>query len=152
MSISRTGIFVLILLCSVSVGYGGGDKKLKVYPVSGQLLYNDEPLRRVLVAFHPVDGKNVVPYPAYAETDDEGKFSLTTYIKGDGAPAGDYKVAVAFEPKAVEDGGDQTVKLKFQVPVEYHKAETTDLTAKIDPSPNALAPFKLSGPPMPAKR
>ena len=152
MSFSRIGIFVLILISSTVVGCGGGDKKLKVYPVSGQVLYNDEPLRHVLIAFHPVDGKNVVPYPAYAETDDEGKFSLTTYLKGDGAPAGDYKVAVAFEPKAAEDGGDQSVKLKFQVPVKYHKAETTDLAAKIETAPNALAPFKLSGPPMPAKR
>ena len=151
MSFSRIGMFVLILSSTVLIGCGG-DKKLKVYPVSGQVLYNDEPLRHVLIAFHPVDGKNVVHYPANAETDDEGRFSLTTYLKNDGAPAGEYKVAVAFEPRAVEDGGDQSVKLKFQVPVKYHNAESTDLIAKIDPAPNVLAPFKLTGPPIPGKR
>ena len=130
---------------------GCGDGKLKVYPVSGQILYNGEPLRGVDVAFHPTDPKNNTGYPPHATTDENGKFTLTTYLKDDGAPAGEFQVAIAFAVEKVggDEGSDQSVRLAFQVPEKYQRKETSGITATIKPESNTLEPLKLEGPPRP---
>lgn len=129
---------------------GCGDGQLKTYKVSGQVLYNGQPLAGVDVAFHPVDAKNNTGYPPHATTDQEGKFLLMTYVKDDGAPVGEYQVAIAFPVEtAGEEGSDQTKKLSFQVPAKYHRKETSEITAKVESRTNALEPFRLEGPPRP---
>jgi hypothetical protein len=141
--IAAVGGLVLMTGCS--------NGKLKCYPVTGQVLYNGEPLKGVDVAFHPVDPKNDTGYPPHATTDENGNFKLMTYFDGDGAPAGEWKVAVAFAVVAADDGADQSKKLVFQVPVEYQKKDTTPLNVSIKPETNTLEPFKLSGKPKPKK-
>jgi hypothetical protein len=138
---------VLALLPLVALaGCSGG--RLKTYPVTGQILYNGQPLKGVDVAFHPVDPKNDTGYPPHATTDADGKFTLTTFLKNDGAPAGEFRVAVAFAVEAVEEGSDQSKKLTAQVPVKYHKAETSGLTVTVKAEPNVLDPIQLEGPPL----
>src|SRR5262245_17906441 len=126
-----------------------GDGQLKVYPVTGQVLYNGEPLKGVDVAFHPTDPKNTTSYPPHATTDNDGKFALTTYVKDDGAPAGEFKVAIAFAVQSADDGSDQVKKLPFQVPAKYQRKESTPITVTLKPETNTLEPFKLEGPPRP---
>ncbi|MGL4421047.1 MAG: hypothetical protein ACRCZF_10315 [Gemmataceae bacterium] len=142
------------LVLSVLAIAGCSDGKLKVYPVSGTVLYNDQPLAGVDVAFHAVDPKNAVSYPPHATTDANGKFSLMSYVADDGAPAGEYTVAiaVAVEVAGADDGGDQTKKITFQVPAKYQRKETSGLQVSIKPQPNVLEPFKLVGPPKPATK
>lgn len=144
---ARIPRLALVLVALVPLA-GCGDGKLKCHPVAGQVLYNGEPLKGVDVAFHPADPKNDTGYPPHATTDENGKFTLTTYLPGDGAPAGEWKVAVAFAVQAVDDGADQSKKLTFQVPAQYQKKESTPLVVTIGAGSNALEPFKLTGPPM----
>lgn len=139
-------------LCALLALAGCGDGKIKVYPVTGQVLYNGEPLPGVDIAFHPVDAKNDTSYPPHATTDAEGKFVLTTFTKDDGAPAGEFRVAVAFAVEAADEGSDQRKRLPFQVPAKYHKKETSGLSVTIKPETNALEPFKLEGPPRPKRK
>jgi hypothetical protein len=127
---------------------GCSDGRLKIYPVTGQVLYNGQPLKGVDIALHPVDPKNNVGYPPHATTDADGTFALTTYLKADGAPAGEYRVAVAFAVEAVEDGSDQTKRLTAQVPVKYHRGDTSGITVVVKPEPNALDPIRLEGQPL----
>jgi hypothetical protein len=146
----RTRTLVLVACAAAfALAAGCGDGKLKCHPVSGQVLYNGEPLKGVDVAFHPADPKNDTGYPPHATTDADGKFTLMTYVTGDGAPAGEWKVAVAFAVQAVDEGSDQAAKLPFQVPPQYQRKESTPLTASVKPGANALEPFKLEGPPRP---
>jgi len=127
---------------------GCGDGKLKVYPVTGQVLYNGEPLPGVDIALHPVDPKNDTGYPPHATTDEQGKFSLMTYVKDDGAPSGEFRVAIAYAiEKAGDDGGDQIKKLAFQVPAKYLTKETSGITVTIKSGSNELTPITLEGPP-----
>src|SRR5437763_3743016 len=66
------------------------------YPVSGQVLVNGQPANGARVVFHHLDGwgeKSIVPQ---AVTGEDGRFVLSTYGTGDGAPAGDYRVVVAW--------------------------------------------------------
>jgi hypothetical protein len=130
---------------------GCNDGRLKIYPATGQVLYNGEPLSGVDVAFHPSDPKNNTSYPPHATTDDDGTFKLTTYLVDDGAPAGEFKVAVAFAVEKVggDDGSDQSKRLLFQVPAKYQRQETSGLVVSIKAESNTLEPFRLEGPPRP---
>src|SRR5262245_35991478 len=121
--------------------------RLPTYPVTGQILYNGEPLKGVDVAFHRVDPKNDTGYPPHATTDADGKFTLSTFLKDDGAPAGEFRVAVAFAVEAIDEGSDQGKRLSFQVPEKYHRAETSGLTVTIKPGSNDLEPIRLQRPP-----
>jgi hypothetical protein len=150
---TRTRVAVLMAAILVVVPSGcRNDGKLKVYPVSGQVLYNGAPLKGIDIAFHPVDPKNDTGYPPHATTDAEGRFSLATYLPGDGAPAGEWKVALAFAVESIEEGSDQTRRLSFQIPQVYHTRESTPISVTIRPEPNTLEPFRLEGPPLPASR
>ena len=148
--------FISPALAAVSLALAGcgGDGKLKTYPVSGQVLYNGQPLKGVDVAFHAVDPAHAVAYPPHAKTDAEGKFQLTSYLPDDGGPAGEYRVAVAFavETAGADDGADQSKKLPSQVPAKYHRGETSGLTATVKPAATVLEPFKLEGPALKAAR
>ena len=146
--LSRRAAAVAFVLLGLA---GCGDGKLKVYPVTGQVLYNGEPLKGVDVALHPTDPKNNTGYPPHATTDEDGKFTLTTYLKDDGAPAGEFQVAIAFAVEKVggDEGSDQSKRLTFQVPYKYQRKETSGITVTLKPESNALEPFKLEGPPMP---
>ena len=144
---------LVLLIAVLPVLCGCSDGKLKTYPVSGQVLYNGQPLKKVDLAFHAVDPKNDIGYPPHATTDDEGKFVLAGYMKDDGAPAGEYKVAIAFipEPNVADEGSDQSKRMMFQLPEKYLKKET-GIAVTVKPGVNTLEPFKLEGPPMPKSK
>jgi len=143
-------VFCCVLPAAL-VGCAGG--KLKTYSVSGQVNYNGKPLAGVDVAFHPVDARNNTGYPPHATTDNDGKFSLMTYVKDDGCPAGEFQVAIAFAVEKVggDEGNDQSKKIGFQVPAKYQRKETSGLTVTIEKKSNTLEPFELTGPPKPAR-
>lgn len=138
-------LFVIVAGCQQS-------NRLPVYPVKGQVLYNGKPLKGVSLAFHPVDPKNDIGYPAHAKTDEEGRFILTSYVENDGAPAGEYKVALAFEPESIDEGADQQKPIAFQLPNKYLRKETTDIVVTIQKGANDLEPFRLTGPELPSRR
>lgn len=148
----RRAVALVVGVVVALAAAGCGDGRLKCHPVSGQVLYNGEPLSGVDLAFHPVDPKNDTGYPPHATTDADGKFTLTTYQKDDGAPAGEWKVAVAFAVQAVDEGSDQAKKLPFQVPAQYQRKDSTPLTVSVKPGSNTLEPLKLEGPPRPKGR
>ena len=148
----RARLFAFVALACAAAAGGCGDGKLKVYPVTGQVLYNGEPLKGVDVAFHPTDPKNTPGYPPHATTDADGKFALMTFVKDDGAPAGEFQVAIAFAVEAADEGSDQVKKLSFQVPAKYQRQETSGITVTIKPETNTLEPFKLEGPPRPKRK
>ncbi|MEM9701622.1 MAG: hypothetical protein AAF907_04175, partial [Planctomycetota bacterium] len=66
----------------------------------GMILINGEPPTGALLSLHPVSGepfdqRNTRPY---AKVDGLGRFVLTTYETGDGAPEGEYFVTVDWPP------------------------------------------------------
>ncbi len=88
----KTGWLTLAILTVVC---GCGERKLVLHPVRGQIRYQGKPVDRATVLFRPktpAEGKTASS-PS-GETDAEGKFILTTYRRGDGAPAGEYYVGV----------------------------------------------------------
>lgn len=104
--VRRCVVFAVVAACCWQAGCSRGPKgpkRVPVFPVSGILKVDGEPAPFVRVNMFPA-GKDVEDpmrgAPHYAVTDNEGKFKITTYDSGDGAPAGDYVLALYWEKAA----------------------------------------------------
>jgi hypothetical protein len=114
-----------------------------VYPVHGQVLLNGKPLPQAIVTFHQQSGADKA-LPS-AQTDADGRFILTSYQPGDGAPEGEYAISlVCFRTREIRKGDDDTAR--NIVPARYANAATSKLTAKIVPGDNQLEPLQLKIP------
>jgi len=95
-------VAVLLSLFNV-VGCGGGaagGAKAKMVPFTGKLTLDGKPYGKVKVQFIP-EGSDAGVRTSYAEVKDDGSFSATTYVTGDGIVPGKYTVRVGSEG----DGG-----------------------------------------------
>ena len=88
------GMLVVVAGC-------GRAETVKVAPVAGVVRYNGIPVRDAYVKF----SQKGSPIIAGGFTDDTGRFELTSYESGDGAPVGENAVtiAVAGAPEAETD-------------------------------------------------
>ncbi len=75
-----------------------------------------------------------------ATVDEEGRFTLSTYRKDDGAPAGEYAVSIVWLPPGYQGPIEKANKL----PARYANPATSELKVTIEPKDNDLAPFSLS--------
>ncbi|MCA9030297.1 MAG: carboxypeptidase regulatory-like domain-containing protein [Planctomycetaceae bacterium] len=88
------GLLVLgVLLAGCSGGGEGAAERLPTVAVSGKVTYQGNPVDGATVTFNP--GKEPGKKAAFAVTNSEGEFTLTTYESGDGAIAGKYFVTVS---------------------------------------------------------
>jgi hypothetical protein len=71
----------------------------------------------------------------------DGRFTLTTYEKQDGAPEGDYVLTIQWY-KPVRQGND-VVGGPNVIPVKYGVAKTSDLSVRIAAGENQLKPIQL---------
>ncbi|MEW4526829.1 MAG: hypothetical protein ACF8PG_12240 [Maioricimonas sp. JB045] len=147
---SRFSTCGVILLAGTLAGCTGGSsdkwaqQRPQTYPVQGVVLYNGEPVAGASVSFSSVGGPNSVG--AAGETDEQGRFTLTTFAPGDGAVAGQHEVSVI---KAVVEGEDPSyfdenspnygkepppTTTKYLVPKKYASFKTSELTATVKES------------------
>ncbi|MGP0069255.1 MAG: hypothetical protein ACLQGP_37350 [Isosphaeraceae bacterium] len=124
----------------------------KRYKVSGKVTYGGSPVAKGTIAFEPSNP----PPPkgrfasGYIEN---GYYTLTTSIDGDGALPGEYKVVISSSTAdmtglAKEKGGlvhqgdkdfQKIVKdSKSMVPIKYSKSETSGLTKKVEATSNSF--------------
>lgn len=135
----RRSILVLLLLAILC---GCGQKGPAMGRVSGVVTYQGKPLVAANVMFVPVQGGR----PATATTDDQGRFTLTTFAKGDGAQVGDHHVAIVkVDTPAQTAPVPENVPLSpripgmpetsppraSQIPERYGKSATSGLTATV---------------------
>ena len=124
-----------------------GSDRLPTYPANGRVLCDGRPAVNAEVVLHPVapsEGARVVR--PHGRVDREGRFGLTTFQRGDGAPAGTYRVTLRWpqprpgaspldpDPENARGGPDQ-------LHGRYRDPDTSGLTLAIEPRPNKLAPI-----------
>jgi len=80
----------LVLAAGIVLAVAGAGCSTGPSPVSGTVTLNGTPLPRCQVDLTPVNPKG---RPAYGVTDEQGRFTLTTFKDGDGALRGEYKVS-----------------------------------------------------------
>jgi hypothetical protein len=145
---------VVLALATVSCGKSGSARP--VFPVRGQVLLDGKPLAGVQVAFHPVAAPGPDDGRPYARTDANGRFAVSTYGTGDGAPPGEYKISLH---DLQNSGGNDEVRgdeappkarKPSRIAAPYANPDTSGLRIRVSEGPNELEPFQLKpGPPAP---
>lgn len=143
----RQGIGLCVAFVGVLVVAGCREEKPTTYSVNGQVLVDGKAAEGATVIFCPVDPsvelKDLRPL---GRTNSTGAFALMTFMIGDGAPAGHYKVLVKWPAPATVDpredrGGPQRPD---RLRGKYYTLDTTPLSATIEQHSNKLPPFNLS--------
>lgn len=125
----------LIMVITAVLGCGSdvpkGPEKISTTPVDGVVTLNGKPAAEVSISLHHSEGK-VAPRGI---SDKDGKFSIATYGKDDGAPAGKYKVTAAKNmTKEISPGvlaPPPPGGFKSDIPTKYESVNTTDITVEI---------------------
>ena len=123
------------------IGCGTGEPT--VYPVTGKVLLDGQPLGEATVVFHPIDANSAPGRRSLtARTDANGVFRLTTHEPGDGAAAGEYGVTVEFR-ELVQEGDEMLRGGANLLPDRYSRPATSGLQCRVETGPNELQPFQL---------
>src|SRR4051812_5807273 len=93
---SRRLLVFATLVLLVTEATGCGDGREKVSPVRGKVTYKGQGIPQATVVFFRVDPPNEITkklHP-YAYVGNDGQFEIKTYVDGDGAPPGKYRVSI----------------------------------------------------------
>ncbi len=115
-----------------------GESRLTVAPVHGRVTYRGQGIPKAIVIFWPTadvvdQAKKMRPF-AYA--DDQGNFDLKTYVDGDGAPLGKYRVSIV--AIAAPSG-----PIPPDINKKYSSVDTAGIEVTVQAGDNNLPPFDL---------
>jgi len=133
----RYGLLLLTLaLCGVMLGCSSKPASpIPLKNVTGTVTLNGDPLPAGSITFMPVAGTNSCTGEIV-----DGKFTLSTFSKDDGAPPGEYKVAVTAWTTPPEMG----VEGVPAIPKQYFDANTSGLSATISEDAKQEVPIALT--------
>jgi hypothetical protein len=157
--LSRMRFHLPIASACVLIVMGAGCSKNPDYlPVMGSVSLDGKPVAKASVMFHPENGGR----PAWAITDDDGSFALTTFKSGDGTLLGNHVVTVTLAqegpPKKQSHNPDltnenasvmemftvqQPNRKKWIVPEKYSDTDTSGLTFTVADGADNNATFEL---------
>ncbi len=94
----RALVLAILVLCVPSCS----TDRPACYPVRGEIFVSQgkerTPANGAVVVFHSTAPASVEAPRPTAQVGEDGKFELTTYVKGDGAPAGEYAITIEWRP------------------------------------------------------
>jgi len=118
---------------------GCGESKPTTYPVSGVVTYKGQPVEGATVGFSSTDADT---QPAVGLTDAQGKYTLTTFEKDDGALPGEFTIHVfKYDRKPTVPAMDTSGVQVDEMPDDYKPEEMAE-----EPPPKHLLPEKYSAP------
>ncbi len=122
---------------------GCGDGKLPLYPVTGTVMVDGQPASGAMVILCPTDtaSPELQKERPFGTTRPDGKFKLTTFLKDDGVPLGEYKVLVQWVTAgaAYDERAGNSDRLRGK----YMNLENTPLAASITEETVELPAFDL---------
>jgi 5-hydroxyisourate hydrolase-like protein (transthyretin family) len=128
----------LIVLCSCS---GKPANRKETYRVTGVVVVDGKEAQGVAIDLHNVKGMDPAqPTVSSAMTDETGKFAVSTYDAGDGAPEGEYRLTFTwgeFNAVARSMTGD---KLNGK----YSDLEKSEIRLKVEGKPVDMGRVELS--------
>jgi hypothetical protein len=140
-------VVLLTLLALALAGCSSYSGRRQVYPVQGQLFIQGQPADGARVVFYLSPGTGSDPQKPVFPLGDvaaDGSFQLTTYLKNDGAPEGEYAVTVVWpEPRKPGERPDSTEERPDRLNGRYAEPENSPFHATIIRGTNTLAPFHL---------
>lgn len=128
-------LFSLLFLC----GCSDGDARPDLHQVQGKLTINGEPAAGAMLVFHPAQGEEFDARGSRprAKVDEDGNFHVTTYQSGDGAPAGDYQVAILWF-----DNPDSSTPWN-KLGKRYANPSESDISVTVEEGNNLLTPIEI---------
>ncbi len=132
------GLSLVALIC----GCGEANKSWdRVYPVTGVVTHKGKPVKDAELTFFPMDENIPESVRPWAKSSESGEFTLSTYDRGDGAPAGKYKATVVHHEIVVSAGSMGTKP--NDLPKKYARKDTTDLIIEVKAEETKLPPLDL---------
>ena len=121
---------VLGLLVLLPLGCGGGGSDLDLKGVGGTVTLDGQPLPDATVVFTPKGGGRQV----FGLTDEDGEYELAYTTSGEGAPPGEYIVAIRTfrAPEEDPDTGEMKPAVPERVPTAYNSPSTLLVTVPGD--------------------
>ncbi|HQZ66277.1 MAG TPA: hypothetical protein PLY87_14410 [Planctomycetaceae bacterium] len=130
----RRTLCLTMLLSVMGCGEEVNERLPPVLPVTGIVLLGDKAVEGATVTFF---GSGADARTAFAKTDATGKFALTTFKNGDGAPVGQYAITVTKVESSEPDENGVVPPDKQLLPERYGDLGTSPLTAQVtEPGPN----------------
>lgn len=130
---------VASLLFAVALA-GCGENPATLYPVTGKVTLDGQPVTKGTVGFIPdLEKGNASVYTPQGKIGPDGVYTLHT-LDHPGAAAGHYKITVwsmANEPDSDSHQAMRDFKPEWLVPVKYTQADTTDLAREVVAAPAA---------------
>jgi len=108
-----------------------------VFPVSGVLQYQGQPMSGAIITFYMIDEQ----LTAQGIADDDGAYSLTTYITNDGAPDGDYNVTIYWPSVPAQEPTESNPDPALapdRLKAEFASVKTSRLTATVESESNTI--------------
>lgn len=126
---------------AVAVGCGKQDNRKAVFQVSGRVTFKGESMAGAVIGFHPLNDPDPRAVHATGSADGDGRFSLTTYATGDGAPAGEYAVTVYWpgkRPKEKVEPGEDVELPPDRLARVYSNPKSTKLRGTVRKQANTI--------------
>ncbi len=142
--------YILVLGCAVSILPGCGKapdpNAREVFPTTGFVSFKGKPIPDASVRLHPVsppdDGKPV--FVPRGTVDESGKFVLSTYRQGDGAPPGDYRVSFSWVGPLDGVSEEEEDRLRERLPRKYINAKSSGVIVTVTDGENVLDEIALN--------
>ena len=128
----------LVALCSCeSERKPHGLDVVPVFPVTGEVTLNGAPAEGVKVTLHPAASVEQGVDPAidpslrYGTVGKDGKVNFTTFERGDGLPAGEYKATFAWTPPARKHDRGEKELLPDKLGGKYSDPAASEITLSV---------------------
>jgi hypothetical protein len=138
---------VTLAFTLVALAACGGKKLPKATPVKGKILVNGQAAKECQISLHRTSpGDPAFPATPSGVTDEKGEFQLTSYTANDGAPEGEYVVAIEWRDRSGLSMGE------FEGPDQlggaYANAQKNKalkgFVVQVGKEPLELSPFELT--------
>lgn len=126
-----------------TTGCSTDEDRVATFPVSGQVLHNGTPATGakviLIVSSESLRGKRI-PTPQ-GTVDETGNFQIGCYSENDGAPAGEYGIAIVWRDDSVNTSRDE--KPPDRLAGRFANPQRSGLTATITEGKNELPSINL---------
>ena len=134
---------VLGLSCVIVTLSSCGKSGPELYPATGTVSYDGAAPEGASVMLLPSEGS----FKPTGLVQADGTFKLSTYFAPDdireGAPAGQYVVAITWMGEPAEGEGRGGMDAKNKLPAMYNDPATSPFKAEIKAGPNTLGPYEM---------